>query len=118
MPGSDLPQDEPAKGRRLEPAKGPVGTWLSREPRQEQLCLPLPTCKWAGVLADPGAGAAENARLRGRGGQQVCAELRKVPPRCCCGGGRALVTPAQPCQQQPEEEKPQTQELFWGRKRR
>lgn len=27
------------------------------------------------------------------------------------------MTPAQPCQQQPEEEKPQTQELFWGRKR-
>jgi len=45
-------------------------------------------------------------------------EPGKVPPRLrCCGGGRALVTPAQPCQQQPEEEKPQTQELFWGRKR-
>lgn len=27
------------------------------------------------------------------------------------------MTGAQPCQQQPEEEKPQTQELFWGRKR-
>lgn len=87
-------------------SKGNSGRSQHRE-QEQQRSLPLPTASRQGPSRprgrrsagwDAAGSAPEPARVLRR---------RRVSTR----------DTAQPCQQQPEEEKPQTQELFWGRKR-
>lgn len=129
-PGPQLPPQDPPARRSRRGVK--LGARAGRAPRgagpgQEAAAskaspgggssATLPAPARTGVSAAPARAQQRMrcCRAQGPAGAQQSQE-GPSPPRCC-GAGRALVTAAWPRQQQPEEQKPQTQELFWGRKR-
>lgn len=88
MPRLDLPRSEPAKGGRLEPAKGPAGTQLSSKGAPAGTALPPPAHLRAGVSQALGQAQQRMRGCRVEGASGSVPELRKVPPHPrCCGGG-------------------------------